>query len=48
MDIWFREYFRMRKIRRIFKMRSIRQYPHIFLRGVEVFKNLILKKPNFR
>lgn len=42
---YFQEYFRFRKINRIFKMRKLKDYPHIFIRGIESFKNLVSHKP---
>ena len=48
MQKWFNNYFRLRRIKKIFKMRSIIQYPQIFMRGIKLLKDLIVNKPKFK
>lgn len=47
MQSWFNNYFRLRRIKKIFKMRSIGQYPKIFIRGIKLIWDLVTKRPRF-
>ena len=46
MQSWYNNYFRLRRIKTILRMRRINQYPQMFIRGIKLLGDQVFNKQN--